>query len=42
MSGEQSFDSYDLDHLGLLPLLFQTGYLTIKAVKEEPLEEQEK
>lgn len=33
MSGEQSFDSYDLQHLDLLPLLFQTGYLTIKAVK---------
>lgn len=33
MSGEQSFDSYDLQHLDLLPLLFQTGYLTIKAVR---------
>jgi hypothetical protein len=24
------FESYDLDNIGLIPLLFQTGYLTIK------------
>jgi hypothetical protein len=31
--GLQSFDSYDIEHLEAYPLLFQTGYLTITAVK---------
>lgn len=30
-----AFDSYDLDHMEIAPLLFQTGYLTIKGVSEE-------
>lgn len=32
---ESSFASYDIKRLRLLPLLFQTGYLTIKAKTEE-------
>jgi len=27
---EQAFASYDVEHLQILPILFQTGYLTIK------------
>lgn len=29
--GETSFDNYDLENIGINPLLFQTGYLTIKS-----------
>jgi hypothetical protein len=32
--GQQDFAVYDLDHLKLEPLLFQTGYLTIKGLEE--------
>lgn len=32
--GLQGFDSYDIEHLETFPLLFQTGYLTIKDVKK--------
>lgn len=28
---EQAFSSYDIEHLQILPILFQTGYLTIKS-----------
>jgi hypothetical protein len=31
--GLQGFDSYDIEHLETYPLLFQTGYLTIKDTK---------
>lgn len=29
-AGSATFSSYDIEHLQLIPLLFQTGYLTIK------------
>lgn len=32
---EQSFSSFDIEELPTLPLLYQTGYLTIKAVLSE-------
>ncbi len=32
---ELSFSSYDIDNLSVLPLLFQTGYLTIKGYDPE-------
>jgi hypothetical protein len=32
--GLQGFDSYDIEHLETFPLLFQTGYVTIKDVKK--------
>ncbi len=34
-SGMTAFSTYDIEHLEELPLLFQTGYLTIKAMDEE-------
>jgi len=34
-----AFESYDTNNLDMLPLLFQTGYLTVKA-KEKPMFEQ--
>jgi len=30
-----TFETYELDNLAIIPLLFQTGYLTIKDVEEE-------
>ncbi len=30
-----AFDSYDLDHIEITPLLFQTGYLTIKSIETD-------
>lgn len=33
--GETSLESYDLDALETIPILFQTGYLTIKHIDEE-------
>lgn len=33
MVGLQGFDSYDLEYLETYPLLFQTGYVTIKDIK---------
>jgi hypothetical protein len=32
---ELSFSSYDIENLSLIPLLFQTGYLTIKGYSKE-------
>lgn len=32
---EQSFTSFDIENLSILPLLYQTGYLTIKSVLPE-------
>lgn len=31
---EQTFSSYDVEHLQLIPILFQTGYLTIKEKRD--------
>lgn len=33
--GELGFSTYDLEHLAIVPLLFQTGYLTIKDYNPE-------
>ena len=33
--GELAFSTYEIDHLAILPLLYQTGYLTIKSYSEE-------
>jgi len=35
---ETAFDTYDIRNLALVPLLFQTGYLTIKGYDEESME----
>ncbi len=35
--GEASFSSYDIERLQLIPILFQTGYLTIKEKKTNGL-----
>ena len=35
--GAVTFSSYSIKHLQLIPLLFQTGYLTIKEKKEDDL-----
>lgn len=35
--GEVTFSSYSIKHLQLIPLLFQTGYLTIKEKKDNDL-----
>ncbi len=32
---ETLFSTYDTERLSVLPLMFQTGYLTIKGYKEE-------
>ncbi len=32
---EIEFSTYEIEHLSLLPLLFQTGYLTIKGVQQD-------
>ncbi|SEA47438.1 PD-(D/E)XK nuclease superfamily protein [Thiothrix caldifontis] len=34
---ERAFSSYDIDYLETLPILFQTGYLTIKSIDEHNL-----
>jgi hypothetical protein len=31
------FESFDIENIGIIPLLFQTGYLTVKAVKRVKL-----
>jgi len=35
--GEVTFSSYNIKQLQLIPLLFQTGYLTIKKKKNDDL-----
>ena len=32
--GEAAFDSFDIEHIDTYSLLFQTGYLTIKAIED--------
>lgn len=32
--GENVFDSYDIDHIDVTALLFQTGYLTVKKIEK--------
>ncbi|MCP4686818.1 MAG: hypothetical protein GY859_02145 [Desulfobacterales bacterium] len=34
-AGKDSFSTYDIESLDAEPVLFQTGYLTIKDVKEQ-------
>jgi hypothetical protein len=34
--GQIAFDSFDIEHIDIYALLFQTGYLTIKSVKPFP------
>ncbi|GAP72819.1 hypothetical protein SAMD00024442_447_1 [Candidatus Symbiothrix dinenymphae] len=38
MAGQNAFNSYDPDALGDIPLLFQTGYLTIKSQRRVGVE----